>query len=200
MKIAPLRRLPRQAPVALIFSAVSGIVLTVALIGSGQTLADAFGLSPSTAVNRVQLWRFVFYAFYPPNVLRYIVGTVCLLWFASRVEPVLGIARTVLLYVGAAVASGIAYLWVAPDRETPLVGGFAVLGAAGTVFLVWTITNYRHHEVRYARFWLIALLWVVVVFSSGRLFAVLNGAAWSVGLLVGWQCLKRPSQAMSDQN
>ena len=187
----PFRLIPMRSPVALVYTGSSLFILVSAQLFRQLGIPHALWLSSAMAVDRAQMWRLVSYSLCPSNAVNYIAGTISLLWFSREIEPLLDTKRTVLLYLVAAVSSGVVYLFVAPDREAPLIGGFAIIAAIGSVFLVWTIQNARAQLFRYSWFWLISLVWVVLLISYGKFFISINCPAWGAGLLAGWRWLRR---------
>jgi hypothetical protein len=172
-----------REPIALSFCALSLLVLVFALVAPDKMALLV--LYPPYALGRGYVWQFATYAFFPVNGANFLIVCSLMLWFVWHIEPILGPLRCVVLYLGAALASGLAYGALEPTAPSALAGGQFVVSAAGTAFLVWSIPSRSKLGWKLKLFWCIAALWAAfVVLASPVYLVVMHLLAWGVGVIV----------------
>jgi membrane associated rhomboid family serine protease len=172
-----------REPIALSFCGLSLLVL-IAAISSPEKLSGLL-LIPPYAVEKGHVWQFATYAFFPVSVASFIIVSALLLWFGWHLEPVLRPFRSAVLYLGAALASGIAYAFLAPSPPVALGGGLFVVSGAASAFLIWSIPSRRKLGWKLKIFWCLVAIWVAfVLFASPLYLVVMHLLAWGVGVLL----------------
>lgn len=175
----------------------SGLVFAL-----GSAMAVAYGFIPAVFMGNNTIAPDVFHV---PTLLTpvtymflhghwlHLIGNMLFLWvFGDNVEAEMGRLRYLLFFIGAGVASAIAYGWFVPLSENPLIGASGSVAAVLGAYLV-LYPNVRIFglllnviPVRIPAFWFIGGWFVLQV--GHTLFDPNQSVAWIahvVGLIVG---------------
>jgi membrane associated rhomboid family serine protease len=129
---------PRRVSAVVVLIAINTAIFILQKLNAGPAdeYLDFFGLS-AEGMEQGRWWQLITYAFLHANIWHLLFNMLAL-WFAGRiVEQVMGTARFLALYTAAAVAGGLAQIFLEGENTLLLGASGAVCGvvvAFSTIF------------------------------------------------------------------